>query len=79
MVDTAIVSFIGALCALLAVSYWRSRRRFSLPLPPGPRKLPIIGNVLDIPSKNPAEVYHQWSQRYGMFSWAMPIISLTLL
>ncbi|PFH46033.1 hypothetical protein AMATHDRAFT_77844 [Amanita thiersii Skay4041] len=35
-----------------------------LPVPPGPKGLPIIG-VLDIPSKMPWLVYKEWSKKYG--------------
>jgi hypothetical protein len=36
------------------------RRRPALPFPPGPKGLPIIGNALDMPSRNPWLTYWQW-------------------
>jgi hypothetical protein len=48
----------------LAVNVFRTRRQ--LPLPPGPKGLPLIGNVLQLPSEEPWKVYHQWGQQYGM-------------
>ncbi|KAI0031951.1 cytochrome P450 [Vararia minispora EC-137] len=40
-------------------------RRSSLPLPPGPRRLPIIGNLLDIPKVYPWIKYSEWAKKYG--------------
>ena len=40
-----------------------SRRRFALP--PGPKPLPIIGNLLDMPKKEQWKTYKQWSDQYG--------------
>lgn len=57
-----VVSF----CAVVLLYTFR-RRRHALPYPPGPKGLPIIGNALDIPSKNPCLTYWQWGKKYGMY------------
>lgn len=36
-----------------------------LPLPPGPKGLPLLGNILDIPSEREWETYATWKDIYG--------------
>ncbi|KAJ7839988.1 cytochrome P450 [Mycena olivaceomarginata] len=36
-----------------------------LPLPPGPSKLPLVGNLFDIPSQHPWKTYMAWSRKYN--------------
>lgn len=55
----------------LALIYWHyimKRKRSRLPLPPGPKGLPIVGNLYDIPADKPWTVYDKWFQKYGMSS-----------
>ncbi|KAH8651142.1 putative cytochrome P450 [Xylariales sp. PMI_506] len=42
-------------------------------MPPGPPRLPLIGNLLNAPTENPFLKWHAWSYEYG------PIISLNVL
>ena len=37
----------------------------NLPLPPGPKPLPFIGNVLDMPQDKPWLKFKEMSQKYG--------------
>ncbi|KAF8169161.1 cytochrome P450 [Mycena galopus ATCC 62051] len=54
------------LCAgvLFAATLWgiTSRRRSKLPLPPGPKKLPLFGNLFDVPPTHQWETYARWAQ-----------------
>lgn len=36
-----------------------------LPLPPGPKGLPVIGNLLDMPTEFEWKTYHEWSKKLG--------------
>jgi hypothetical protein len=57
------------LCAwiLKRMSISLKRNPNGLPLPPGPKGFPIIGNLLDMPTDKPWLVYNQWSKTYGSF------------
>ena len=61
----------AALTLLLAVLYLWDRRR-DAGLPPGPARVPFVGNLLQLPQKDPWRVYQQWSKIYG------PIFSMRL-
>ncbi|KAK7052994.1 hypothetical protein VNI00_004315 [Paramarasmius palmivorus] len=63
-----IQSVASAACLAILFFVLRSAfHRFSrLPLPPGPPKLPLIGNLLQIPSTNQYEVYQRWGEIYDV-------------
>ena len=55
----------------LAGLYFKNRRK--LPLPPGPKGLPFIGNLLDLSPKNAHAKYYEWSKKHGdVISLALP-------
>src|SRR6266851_10050096 len=60
---------------LLILSFFIAHRTFrdyqkrgGLPYPPGPRPLPVIGNLLDIPRESSWLAYTQLAKKYGMSS-----------
>lgn len=65
-----ITSFLtaGAAC-VTAIGVWLAIRitskRSALPYPPGPRRLPIVGNAFDIDLKEPHVTYTKWAKSYG--------------
>jgi hypothetical protein len=71
----ALVAFIG-----LLVYRRHSRRHTSYHLPPGPKPLPIIGNVLDLPPQGEPEFLHWFKHKdtYGPLS-SINVMGLTLV
>lgn len=53
-----------ALSFLVLHAFW-VRRRLNTRLPPGPKGLPIIGNVLDMPRKHLGREFAVLSAKYG--------------
>ncbi|KAH7890379.1 cytochrome P450 [Phlebopus sp. FC_14] len=49
-------------------AYKHSRSKY--PLPPGPKPLPLIGNLMDLPLKDEAATYNQWARKYGDLVYA---------
>ncbi|KAJ8596621.1 CyP450 monooxygenase [Rhizopogon salebrosus TDB-379] len=61
-----IVLAIGAVSLVTLLSVWLSKTTSpSLPLPPGPRRIPFLGNALDIDINEPHVTYTQWGRQYG--------------
>ena len=57
--------FAVSLSLYLLVVFRDHRRRGGLPYPPGPPRLPIIGNLLDVPKDAPWSAYADMSKKYG--------------
>jgi hypothetical protein len=57
---------------LAVLTGWLAQRkgRTTKKLPPGPPRLPVIGNLHQAPEENPWRIYQEWTKQYG------PIFSL---
>ena len=55
----------------VSIALWgilKKHKATSLPTPPGPKKLPILGNLFDIPSNREWLTYAQWTKDYGLYT-----------
>lgn len=60
--------FLPLLCQILWKLYiGNSDNPEGLPLPPGPKPLPIIGNLLDFARENESAAYLGMARTYGKF------------
>ena len=59
---SALLAF--ALMLYIVVS-WGFGQRHTLPLPPGPKGLPILGNFLDMRAARECETLRTWRDTYG--------------
>ncbi|KAF7334865.1 Cytochrome P450 [Mycena sanguinolenta] len=55
---------VAVFSILLYALRW-NRNRSKLPLPPGPRKLPLVGNFFDMPTERQWETFLKWSKQFS--------------
>ena len=80
MPSLSIVNLLGFLSFGFILSAIRDyRRRRGLPYPPGPRPLPIIGNLLDIPKESSWLAYAKFAKKYGrLFALVSVLLKMCL-
>ena len=66
MAMTAALDVSVAVTAVLLFLWLRGRRPSSSPpLPPGPKKIPILGNLFDMPAERQWLRFAAWGKKYG--------------
>ncbi|KAK0187278.1 cytochrome P450 [Armillaria mellea] len=53
------------LAVVLVTVCLKIRARYRFPLPPGPKKMPMLGNLFNMPTSSEWEVYNRWCKEYG--------------
>ena len=64
LVLVQLVVAVSAILCLWSFAQWRIRTR-GLPLPPGPRRLPVVGNMFDLPRSRQWVGYRDLSRELG--------------
>ena len=54
--------FLLVIMLLLSTHYVRRRMKS---LPPGPLGIPILGNMLQMPTKDEAQTFVKWGKQFG--------------
>lgn len=61
--STSLVVLSGL--AAVIVGFYVTRRQ--QPLPPGPPRLPILGNALQMPTQREWLTFSEWAKKYGIY------------
>ncbi|OCH91434.1 CyP450 monooxygenase [Obba rivulosa] len=62
---TLLLLGLALLLCLKCTKIFKSNHSRNIPLPPGPKRLPLWGNAFNIPTMIPWKTYAEWTQQYG--------------
>nr|BED42962.1 cytochrome P450 monooxygenase [Trametes versicolor] len=63
--NTLVLYLAASIAVVLALRGLWLRKASKSPLPPGPRGLPLLGNLFDIPRQSAWKTFAAWSREYG--------------
>ena len=65
--ESVSILFVAAVLSAFVQIFldWKKGRTRGLPLPPGPKGWPIIGNMFDVPASQPWMAYQSLAVEYG--------------
>ena len=69
MLAIEILVLVSSIVVFLAIRDYQKRQ--GLPYPPGPRPLPLIGNLFDVPKEFSWLTYARLSEKYGKVHFAL--------
>ncbi|VUC29905.1 unnamed protein product [Clonostachys rosea] len=75
MLNIILLAQCAIVIGVLRLAYEKWRRKSHINLPPGPKPLPIVGNVLDLPPKGLPQARH-WKSHHDKYG---PITSITAM
>ena len=61
----SLVAVTSVFAAILIALFTRLVHKYPRRHPPGPKGLPVVGNILDIPKEDVWRIYAEWSRQFG--------------
>lgn len=67
---SSVAACLLTLCTIAGLYLWRNRtaKYAGIPLPPGPPRLPLVGNLLQMPKSHDWLTYEAWAKEFGKFA-----------